>query len=149
MFKEDNYKIKKKFNVDLAIYGSTIDFFIGVDSTNKLFKELKKKKYFKSEDSEKYFQEVFEEFQDALGITCFHKEKIVVIINKSIEPKDNLYEFINTLTHEITHVTNILLASRGVEFTGGADEAFAYLSGFINQEAFKKIFEVKLKETKD
>lgn len=43
------------------------------------------------------------------------------------------------LAHEIFHATDFLLESRSFEIATGSNEAYAYLSGYITQEIYKRI----------
>jgi len=49
------------------------------------------------------------------------------------------------LAHEITHVAGDILHHRGFEYCRGAEEAWAYLIGYIAQEFYKQ-FKGKIKK---
>lgn len=53
--------------------------------------------------------------------------------------KENLG--VNTITHEVSHITDFILSERGVEDSG---EAKAYLNGYINEKIFDFLFKNKL-----
>jgi len=52
----------------------------------------------------------------------------------------DFYEFMKILTHEVRHATDHILHFKGQEFVpGGANEAYAYLNGYINKSLLEKI----------
>ncbi len=47
------------------------------------------------------------------------------------------YEEIDTITHEITHLTEDILGVNGVKYTKSNGETIARLTGYLNKEFFK------------
>lgn len=56
-----------------------------------------------------------------------------IIIKKS----KNKYDDIDTISHEVTHCVARIMESRGLIFNEYNEEAYAYLSGYLNKEFHK------------
>lgn len=61
------------------------------------------------------------------------KSNTYVVILKD---KDK-YTEINSITHEILHAVVFILESRGLKFNKQNEEAYTYLTGYLNSEFFK------------
>lgn len=54
-----------------------------------------------------------------------------------VKKNKDKYEEIDTITHEISHLVTDILYHSGVKFNRKNDEAYAYLTGYLNKEFFK------------
>jgi len=72
---------------------------------------------------------------------CFHveddtpakKSNTYIIIKKNSDK----YKEIDAITHEVLHAVVNVLTERGLKFNSQNEEAYTYLTGFLNKEFFK------------
>lgn len=72
---------------------------------------------------------------------CFHveddtpakKSNTYIIIKKNSDK----YKEIDAITHEVLHAVVNILTERGLKFNSQNEEAYTYLTGFLNKEYFK------------
>lgn len=51
-----------------------------------------------------------------------------------VKKNKDKYEDIDTISHEVTHCVARIMESRGLPFNEHNEEAYAYLSGYLNKE---------------
>lgn len=122
---------KKPITIDIPIWNGTLYILF----SNKNLRAQLKKLQFEDDEIEELLQETCE------AITQTNRaEKTVIILNQ----QDDHYELIDTLTHEIFHATDEILALRDVKLrTNDANEAHAYLMGYLMAQAYRRIFKNK------
>lgn len=114
----------------LPIYPSNV-IFVYSNSYDAILKFAK---------TERFHQESLKvlEAKDYSGYTFLLKDTEEQSYNYIIVKKHkNKYEDIDTITHEIAHAVNDILTCCGVKYSKSNDEAFAYLTGYLNKEFFK------------
>lgn len=72
-----------------------------------------------------------EKFYEGMVIVNPNNTSQVILIYS----KDSLS--INTITHEVYHLTNLVLDTQGTQLNPNDDEHYAILNGYLNEEVFK------------
>lgn len=130
-------KLKKKaFDITLDVYPYTI-FVVFID-LGLLRNCLLTYKY-KISDTE--INDIIESFKvnsncAARTLSLTNGNQVVFFPHKSFIL--NSYT-VNTITHEVLHITHNIMDRIGLKLNFKSDEAFCYLNGYINQKIFEQL----------
>jgi hypothetical protein len=118
--------IIKTKQIEVPIYGSYVTFIYS-NSYDAIVEYAKTDK--RTEEDIDYLKtNDYEGLHMPLSSGCYY-----LIIKKN---KDK-YEEIDTITHEVSHLVTDILHDSGVKVNRKNDEAYAYLTGYLNKEFFK------------
>lgn len=67
--------------------------------------------------------------------------KKVVIVNINLLENIDKYDLINTIGHEALHAACYILEYVNIQLSRQSEEAFAYLTGYINERIYKTVFD--------
>lgn len=135
-------KLKAKaFAIDLAIYPYTI--FVCFKDLNKLEELLKTHKYgCEAEIAAEVIQKIDLYVKENCCAGYCDDSSLpngnLIIYFPNIHLKNMNYLF-NMITHEAFHATEMVLSNVGIPLTKSSDEAYAYLTGYINEQIFEQI----------
>lgn len=133
--KKDN-KLKKIISIDLPLYESTL--WVSYEYTNtELIEMVKKNENFIEGDKNKkgFISYLKEDRKEYKGIFISNNHEHLIRIWKQNDMKD----LINTVTHEVFHFVKRILKTKGFKLTNSSEEAYAYLTGYINGEIYDKM----------
>ena len=119
------------FIVSLGVFPFEIMFSIN-ESDDVLLKRLRKYKI----DEEELLKFVYD-YEHSNGRTTMFKTNHTVI---RLTKKNDNFDVVGTLAHEIFHAVTFILDEIGVKFKlGVSDEIYAYCIGHVMKIAFKEI----------
>ncbi len=118
--------IIKVKEVTIPIYSSIVTFIYS--NSYEAIVEYAKTDNRSKEDIDYLSNKDYEGLHMPLSNGCYY-----LIIKKN---KDK-YEEIDTITHEVSHLTTDILHDAGVKINRKNDEAHAYLTGYLNKEFFR------------
>lgn len=135
-------KLKSKaFSIALGIYPYTI--FVCFKDLNKLEWELKTHQYGCDDSTAANIVEKIQAYVTEHGCAGYCDDTslpngnlILYFPNTNLR---NMNYFFNMIPHEAFHATEMILSRIGIPLTKTSDEAYAYLTGYINQQIFEEI----------
>jgi hypothetical protein len=135
-------KLKAKaFSIDLGIYPYTL--FVCFKDLNKLEELLKTHRDgCEAEVAIEVIQKINLYVKENCCVGCaseaFLPNGNLIIYFPNLNLK-NMNYFFNMIPHEAFHITEMVLSNVGIPLTKSSDEAYAYLTGYINEQIFKQI----------
>jgi len=119
----------KVFKIKVAPYGRKVLCLIGGD-TDKVKKVLSKAKGVKKREWDKI------DLKDCVGYTFMFDKGLTLIWLKKAPDK---FYFKGILAHEIVHAIDFIMSYVGVTRDNDANESFAYLTGWLTEQIYKKL----------
>ncbi len=128
-------KLKPKaFKIDLGIYPYTI--FVCFLDLEKLEELIKSEEYPCSEEEIKEVIEGFKQNWFAAKVTSLDNGNVTMFVKNNYNDQSYM---INTITHEVFHITHMIMDRIGLKLSFKSDEAFCYLNAYINEKIFEEI----------
>lgn len=129
-------KFKKIISIELPIYESIL--WVSYEHTNEdLIAMVKENEDFiEGKKNKKGFISYLKEDQKKYrGVFISNDHEHLIRIWK----QEDMKELINTITHEVFHFVKRILKTKGLKLTNSSEEAYAYLTGYINGEIYEKM----------
>lgn len=128
-------KLKPKaFKIDLGVYPYTI--FVCFMDLDKLVELIRTEKY---PPSEKEVEDIITGFNGegfAAKVLQLNNGNILMYIENNFIDQSYM---VNAVTHEVFHITHMIMDRIGLKLGFKSDEAFCYLNGYINEKIFEQI----------
>lgn len=115
--------------VDLLIFPFTVMFSLG-ESDNALLSKLKERDMPDEKNGTIHLSD------DMLGKCTLYENNLCLIRTKFIPKTADQY---GTLHHEIFHAVSFILQELDVKLNKNTEEVYAYLTGYITRELYKKL----------
>ncbi len=128
-------KLKKKcFEIKLDIY--SVSVFVCFLDLNLLYEYLINHKDFNGDIE--YVKEKFKNMKNNYTgkVLQFENGNIIMYIPRNFKNQNYM---VNTITHEVFHITHFVMDRIGLKLNFKSDEAFCYLNGYINEQIFTEI----------
>jgi len=120
-----------KFRVKLDVFNQEVTVIYGT------FKDFNK--YFPTSPVTE------ERFNHSYGIYAATSEYYAIGFNEELTRSDHI---VSTISHEVMHITHLILDAAEINLTGPTNEVYAYMVGYLVGEITKKIGDFKIKKTK-
>ena len=128
---------KKNFIVNIDVFDTQVGVYVNYTYGEmvKHIKKIAKKDY-------------YDKFIETYGEKCEIEEQVngqmykmgggFILILRSGDR--GFRYFINTVVHEVTHITHYLCRNRRISLTEDSEEIYCYLVGFLTEQILRKLY---------